>query len=166
MLNCLLITFLDKLHKKLVPSWEPAFLFMKIIFDYNRTVFNPDTNNLYDGVLEVLEKLSRNHELLLVSKYESTRNNVIKKLGINIYFKKIILVEEKTKKIFADLVGDDKDVLVVGDRIKGEIYLGNLLGLNTVWIRQGKFSNELHTKEVEKPDYTINNIKQLLEIIK
>lgn len=139
---------------------------MKIIFDYNRTIFNPDTNNLYDGVLEILKKLSINHELLLVSKNELTRDDTINKLGISSYFRKIVLVEEKTKKIFTDLVGDSKDVLVVGDRIKGEIYLGNLLGLNTIWIRQGKFSNETFSTEDEKPDYIINDIKELLEIIK
>jgi FMN phosphatase YigB (HAD superfamily) len=139
---------------------------MKIIFDYNRTIFNPDTNNLYDGVLEILEELFLKHELFLVSKYEPTRSNVINKLEINKYFQKIVLVEQKTEEIFIDLVGENKDVVVVGDRIKREIYLGNLLGFNTVWVRQGKFSNEINDTEEEKPDYVIKDIKELLEIIK
>lgn len=138
---------------------------MKIIFDYNRTIFNPDTNNLYDGVLEVLNKLSSNHDLFLVSKYESRRKDTINKLGINDYFKKVILVKEKTLDIFSSLTKGDKNVFVVGDRVKGEIYLGNLLGFKTVWIKQGKFSNDVYTKIEEKPDYIIEEIKQLIEIL-
>ena len=138
---------------------------MKIIFDYNRTIFNPDTNNLYDGVLGVLNKLSASHDLFLVSKYESRRKDTINKLGINDYFKKVILVKEKTLDIFSSLTEYDKNVFVVGDRVKGEIYLGNLLGFKTVWIKQGKFSNDVYTKIEEKPDYIIEEIKQLIEII-
>lgn len=138
---------------------------MKIIFDYNRTIFNPDTNNLYDGVLGVLNKLSASHDLFLVSKYESRRKDTINKLGINDYFKKVILVKEKTLDIFSSLTEGDKNVFVVGDRVKGEIYLGNLLGFKTVWIKQGKFSNDVYTKIEEKPDYIIEEIKQLIEIL-
>lgn len=138
---------------------------MKIIFDYNRTIFNPDTNNLYDGALEVLQNLSITHELFLVSKNEYNRENMMKTLGINDYFKKIVLVDNKTVDIFTELVGEDKNVLIVGDRIKGEIYLGNLLGFNTVWVKQGKFSNDIYANEKEKPNYIINELRELLKII-
>ena len=139
---------------------------MKIIFDYNRTIFNPDTSTLYDGVLGVLQKLSINNELFLISKNEPNRKNTIKKLNINNYFKKIILVEEKTTDIFYGLTDGDKEVFVIGDRIKGEISIGNLLGFKTIWIKQGKFLNDTYKNKYEKPDYIIYDIRQLLEIFK
>ena len=43
---------------------------MKIIFDYNRTIFDPETDDLYQGVFELISDLSKKYELYLVS--EST----------------------------------------------------------------------------------------------
>jgi len=40
---------------------------MKILFDYNRTLFNPDTNSVYPDVFLVLKTLSLKHELFLIT---------------------------------------------------------------------------------------------------
>ncbi len=139
---------------------------MKIIFDYNRTIFNPETGTLYSGVLEMIKILSLNHDLFLVSKNETNREDFFKKLGIFEYFKKVIFVEEKNEDIFKNLVGENLDVIVVGDRIKGEIFIGNQLGYTTVWIKQGRFANDLPKNKEEIPNHLITDIKELMEIIK
>ena len=137
---------------------------MKIILDYNRTLFNPEADRLYEGVRGVLKGLSRENELLLISMNEPGRNERLKELGIKNYFQKIVFVENKTKEIFESLSQGLKDVVVVGDRVRSEISLGRQLGFTTIWVRQGKFSGEL-PEESSEPDFIINDIRELQDII-
>jgi len=138
---------------------------MKIIFDYNRTIFNPDTDKLYPGVLGLLSKLSSKHELFLISRAEPGRKNKIEKLNIKRYFKKIIFVAEKSQKIFKKITGNEKEIIVVGDSIKDEIRIGNQLGFLTVRLKKGKFSLEIPRNKNEIPNFEISSINQLKNII-
>jgi ribonucleotide monophosphatase NagD (HAD superfamily) len=139
---------------------------MKIIFDYNRTIFNPDTQELYSDVFELLDGLSDKHDLFLISKKEAGRNEILEKFGINKFFKKIIFTDNKSVETFQEIIGTDKSAIVVGDRVQGEITIGNELGLITVLVKQGKFSSVVPINEIQKPKYTINNISELKETIK
>jgi len=133
---------------------------MKIIFDYNRTLFDPETDSLYRGVSGLLKTLSKKYDLFLISKNEPGRKEKFEKMGIKNYFQKVVFVENKTKQLFEDLSNNSCDVFVVGDRVREEIFLGNILGFITVWVKQGKFACELPTKE-QTPKYIINDIREL-----
>lgn len=138
---------------------------MHIIFDYNRTIYDPEKLELYEGVYELLNKLSQEHKLYLVSKNEPGRGNIITELGIADFFNQIIFVDNKTATDFQKLVGAETNVIVVGDRVKGEIKIGKMLGYKTVWVRQGKFKDELPENENEEPDTIIDNIVKLLSVL-
>lgn len=140
---------------------------MKIIFDYNRTIYNPETGGLYSGVFELLKELSEKNSLYLVSRNEPERNSVIKSLGVDNFFKQIKFVDQKTEEIFKEFAAgkEMEKVLIIGDRIKEEIAIGNKLGFITIWFKQGKFSSELPESEIENPQYIIKNINELMGII-
>lgn len=138
---------------------------MKIIFDYNRTIFDPEKNELYSGVFEMLKRLASKHELFLISRNEPSRKDQFEKLGIKKYFQKIIFVDEKNKKTLKNLIGDSKKVLVVGDSIRDEIKIGNKLGLITVRLKKGRFANESSTSPEEEPLFNISEIIELEKII-
>ena len=138
---------------------------MKIIFDYNRTIFDPEKNELYSGVFEMLKRLAGKHELFLISRNEPSRKDKFEKLGIKNYFKKIRFVDEKNAETFKELISDSKNVLVVGDSIRDEIKTGNNLGLITVRLKNGKFSNEISVSLEEKPTFNISEITELEKII-
>lgn len=138
---------------------------MKIILDYNRTVFDPETNQLFPGVYELLTNLSQNHTLFLVSMNEPERRDRLEALGINKFFSKTIFVNEKTEEVFMKLVGGSIDVVVAGDRVADEIRIGNMLGFVTVWVQQGKFGKEGPRIKQEEPTYTINKITDLVKIL-
>lgn len=138
---------------------------MKIIFDYNRTLFNPDTDSLYQGVVELLQKLSENNELFLISRNEPGRENRLKEIGIKKYFNNLAFVEDKTAELFIRLVGPRKNVFVVGDRVKEEITIGNKLGFKTIWVQQGKFAAELPSNALEQATFTVKNIQEIQSII-
>jgi FMN phosphatase YigB (HAD superfamily) len=136
---------------------------MKIIFDYNRTLFNPDTDTLYHGVVPLLVYLSTRCELFLVSRNEPDRANRLQELGILQYFTRVAFVEDKTLSLFLDLVGSECKVVVIGDCVFDEIRIGNELGFATVWVQQGRFAEALPTTAIEQPTYTVPSIASLRE---
>lgn len=136
---------------------------MKIIFDYNRTLFNPESGKLYPGTIELLKMLYKKYQLFLITKNEPGRDQKITEFGIKEYFQDIAFVDKKTIEIFKKLVNESESVMVVGDRVKDEIKIGNKLGYTTVWIRQGKFAKEYPVFPEECPDYAIFNLNELLK---
>lgn len=139
---------------------------MKIIFDYNRTLFDPETRGLYFGAIDLLEKIYQQNELYIVGRNEPGRKENIKKLGLNKYFKGVYFVDEKTKDIFKELLSADNKTVVIGDRVREEILIGNSLGCVTIWLKQGKFSSELPRVDAEKPKYVVKKLAEIESIIK
>ncbi len=132
-----------------------------IIFDFNRTIYDPEKNALTEGAIELLEDLSSRFQLCLLSKTdEADRRKQISKLGLDKYFKDIQVNEgEKHKSHFKRCLKimnlKASEVAVIGDRVVGEIRVGNQLGMLTIWYKSGKFATRLPQNEQEVPDYTI-----------
>jgi len=143
-----------------------------VIFDFNRTLYNPDTNALNEGALELLEKLaSSGYKLCLLSKKsEEERKDKILRLGIEKYFIFIEVVEgEKTEKNFKKCLEimalQSQKVAVIGDRIRSEIILGNQFGMRTIWYKVGKFAAELPRNKNENPNFVIDNLLDALKYL-
>lgn len=145
-----------------------TMIFMNIIFDYNRTLFNPENNQLYEGVYEILDNLSKEHQLFLFSYNEFGREKFMKDIDITKFFSKIALVENKNEENMSALIENnpDKTTFIVGDRLRDEIAIGNKLGYQTIWLRKGKFASELPASADEHPKHTINSIEEIYNIIK
>ncbi len=138
---------------------------MKIIFDYNRTIYNPEQSELYAGVFDLLKSISEIHQLYLITQAEDSRHSEIQGLGIDSFFKEILYVDEKRKEHFEKVGGIEK-AIVVGDRISGEITLGNQLNHITIWVRQGKHAEVFPEQPGEYPTHTVEKVTDILEIIK
>lgn len=119
--------------------------------------------------LEILEKLGIN--LVIITKGEEELQ--IKKIfaaGINpAKFKKIIAVADYDKtepylKILSELNCSPKETLVVGDRYKTDLIPAINLGINTAWIPWGR--GKINPPANGEVDYKLENLKDLLEIIK
>jgi FMN phosphatase YigB (HAD superfamily) len=140
-----------------------------IIIDFNRTLFDPETNSLFLGVIEFLQLYSKNYALALIGKGDDKRANLIEELGIKKYFKYFSLIEEKKESDFLECLKvmnfSAKDTWSIGDRVKKEIQLSNKAGIKTIWFRNGKFSTELPTCEIENPNYIISSFEELKGII-
>src|SRR3989344_3982965 len=138
---------------------------MNIIIDYNRTIFDPETNTLCAGVSVLLENMSKRHALFLVSRNEQGRAKQFRSFGAEQYFQQVYFVDEKNMELFKKIGGNGNEVIVVGDSIRDEIKIGNTLGFITVRVRQGKFKDEIPTSELEAPTYEISSIAGLEAII-
>ena len=139
------------------------------IFDFNRTLFDPKTNRLMPGCLNVLRKIKKNKgNKILISQAMPGRIKLISKLGLIKYFTKVYITHEKSKKLMSKIINkfSARNCYVIGDRIKKEIKLGNQLGCTTIWLKLGLFSSELPADKTEQPDYIITELEQLLNILK
>lgn len=140
-----------------------------VIFDFYRTLYDPETKKLEPKALEVLRFLkSRNFDLVLVSTGKKERKVKIRELGLNNFFSEIIIPAYKSLKIFKKIIEKRKNikkVLMIGDRIKSEIKIGNTLGCVTVWLKKGKFAQELPENKKEKPDFIIRRLEELLRVL-
>jgi FMN phosphatase YigB (HAD superfamily) len=141
---------------------------MYIIFDYNRTLFDPENNRLYDGVFEVIEELSHNYSLFLFSYNEFGREKFMEDIGIRKFFKNIALIEEKNETNMLQLTHGfpAETTLVVGDSLRDEITIGNKLGYESIWLKKGKYAVETPRNAQEKPKYTIHSLDEIFEILK
>lgn len=145
-----------------------------IIFDYNRTLYDVEGEKLIDRVPELLRELSGKYKLCLISRTSMHihRLNILKENGLDKLFDKILIVnaekEEKKKKHFLECMEsmglDSGSILVVGDKVRSEIFIGKSLGMKTVWLKNGKYAN-LEPIKGKEPDYIITNLEELREIL-
>ena len=142
-----------------------------ILFDFNKTLYDPELDAIIDDADMILQKLKNDgYQLCLISKlsqksYDS-RAEQISQLGLDRYFIDIQIIEgNKTEEHFQRCVRimslNPSEIAVVGDRIREEITLGNRLGMRTIWYKNGKFSEESPQSHDEKPQHTITSLKEI-----
>jgi FMN phosphatase YigB (HAD superfamily) len=141
-----------------------------IIFDFNRTLYDPDNDCLMFGARFVLRILiRRGFVLYLVSRAGQSRGQLIDNLGIGQYFAQIIITKEKGKKDFQKIIAREMInrslSFVIGDRVRKEISIGNVLGMQTVWVKAGKFAREKPRKKIEQPTYIVHTLRDVLSVI-
>lgn len=143
-----------------------------VIFDYSWTLYNPDTNSLYPGAVQLLKALhKKGYKLAVISKAGdvSERLDEMSGIGLSKYFEVVEAVPEGAPKEFGGILAklglSGEECLVVGDRIRSEILEGNKIGAKTVWFKNGYFAEELPENENEKPDFTINSLPEVWEIL-
>ncbi|USN53238.1 MAG: HAD family hydrolase [Candidatus Nomurabacteria bacterium] len=138
-----------------------------IVFDFNRTLYDPAQGALVPGALEVLARLQRRYTLALFSRAIPTRTELIRSLGLASFFSEIVVSRRKSQRELQRIVKGCAigNSFVIGDRVRKEIALGNRLGLQTVWVRQGKFASELPRSAEEQPTFTVSRLQDILEIL-
>ena len=140
---------------------------------YERPVFHQPIQPVEDAI-EVLEELSNEHQLVLVTKgKESIQREKMKRAGISSqFFTRLYFCEEGNKKKAYQKVSQQTGIsplksLVCGDRISLDLSPAKELGYKTVQIKWGRgLGNTGLKKDV---DYTILHLKEmkvLLEKIK
>lgn len=141
-----------------------------VIFDFNRTIYDPETSGMLDGARDVLDNLrARSVPLYLVSKADESRPQILKELGIGEYFTESFFVERKDPALFFEILKragvHPKHMYVVGDHLHKEIRCGNQCGMRTIWLKRGKFSELEPTSEADHPWQTVSNMSEVIGFI-
>lgn len=140
-----------------------------IIFDWGWTLHNPETDTLFDGVDELISRLSKKYLLAVVSLARSEspelRLRKIKESSIHGYLKSVLVGGDDKDKLYEDLLTELKilpsETAVVDDRVVRGIAWGNRRGAKTIWLRNGKFKNELPNQATGEPNHTIASVQEI-----
>ena len=112
-----------------------------VIFDFNRTLFDPVTYTLYPGAGAMLDELRDKYRLFLYSRRGFNRHKLLEDLNILHCFEGTCFVETKTAENLRAFMNEHSistdNAIVVGDAIWSELCLGQELGMRTVWFKQG-----------------------------
>ena len=143
-----------------------------VIFDFNRTLYDPDKEKLMEGAIKVLNTLrKRKVKMALLSRTTTGhRKQLIESLGLAPYFSEIIVTSEpKNEAHFLQMTKamgvSANRCVVVGDRIKSEITIANKLGMESIWLRRGKFRKEVPESAEEQPSHIINNLHEIYSLL-
>lgn len=143
-----------------------------IIFDWIGTLaLNSD--ELFPYTQRVIKKLSESYRLSIISiagEGVNKREEEITRSGLLDYFDHVIVDLKKTPKQYQECMNametSPQETLVVDDRTVRGIKIGNEIGCQTYWIRNGKYANEIPNEDTGQPTRIINSIEDLLEILK
>ena len=174
-----------KLTKQIQPIPEiklnDMFRFNNLIFDLDDTLYSKteqlgddysfeDIDNITIPVEEIdyLKDLSEKNNMYIVTKGDETlQRRKIEVLGLEDIFTKenihIVPLKEDKKEIFKEITKDTPGIktYVIGDRIDSEIQYGNEIGLETIRIMKGKYSEMTPQIPEQEPNYEIFEIINL-----
>jgi FMN phosphatase YigB (HAD superfamily) len=144
-----------------------------VVFDWGRTLHDPDTNDLFPGVRELLTDLSKKYTLALItlpsSETAEERRRKIEHLGVAKFVPHIFVAEtdkaQTFEKLLKDLNVDAEEIVIIDDRAIRGIAWGNAKGATTIWLRKGKFADELPNEQTGQPTHTIHELSKLSDLL-
>ena len=142
-----------------------------IIFDWVGTLYQFRRKGLFPYSEMVLRKLYPKYKLAVISNALpedlERRSEQIKE--IKKYFDVAIVDTGKTQEQFMECMRKlgvkPENTLVVGDNTIREIKIGNQLGCQTYWIKNGKHADEIPNEKTGQPTRIINSVEELLNIL-
>ena len=129
---------------------------------------------LYPDAAQCLKTLSRKYKIGIIANQELGTKDRLQQQGILQYIDLVIASaeegvakpDEKIFKIALERAACKSDnAIMIGDRIDNDIIPAKNLGFHTIWIKQGFGQYWNITKEDETPDYTVQNLTKLCDIL-
>lgn len=129
---------------------------------------------LYQDTARSLELLSTKFKIGIIANQSLGTKERLEKNGILQYIDLVIASAEEgiskpDRKIFEIALqrSDCKpsQAVMIGDRIDNDIVPAKLLGMHTIWMKQG-FGQYWNVQgENEKPDYVVSNINEICDVL-
>ena len=129
---------------------------------------------LYAGTKTVLETLAGKYRLGIIANQLSRTQKRIDNWGIGEYFEVVIASAEagcakpdlEIFNLALEKAGcEPYEAIMVGDRLDNDIAPAKLLGMKTVWVRQGFAKYQSIDNESERPNYVIDNIADIVNVL-
>jgi len=153
-------------------------LIRELIEEIKRLFINPDEfrrlNPLFPGVIELLEDLAPRYLLASVSQHFSEVEHWMSFHGIRRYFRHLAISDQQRlykpdPRLFlaaCEGVGvSPHEVLMVGDRLDNDIWPANRIGMTTVRVLADPYRSQQPRYHRDLPDYTVEHITALSQII-
>lgn len=129
---------------------------------------------LYEDTAACLELLSKRYEIGIIANQSPGSRDRLKQHGILQYIDLVVASAEEgvakpDKRIFEIALERSKckpdRAVMIGDRIDNDIVPAKSLGMHTIWIKQGFGQFWAITDELERPDFTVNSLSELCNIL-
>lgn len=134
-----------------------------------RTLYDPVSASLYSGARAMLSDLAEERRLLLYSRRERSRIELLEEMGIAAHFEGAYFVDQKDAGNLQQILDTHglaaEDCVVAGDMISSELTAAGELGIDTIWFKQQSFANNL-LQLGYKPTHTVNSITEMHQLIK
>ena len=136
--------------------------------------YRTELETLYKEAPAVIQALSQKYELGIIANQLDGLKERLKAFDLLQYLNYIISswdvqVMKPDTRIFEyalDVANcTPQDACMIGDRLDNDILPAKSLGMKTVWIKQGFGALQKPLSKSEEPDYTINNLTELLKIL-
>lgn len=128
---------------------------------------------LYPAAKKVLAQLSRNYKLGVIANQSQGLTKRLAHFGILRFFDYVISsadcgASKPDPSIFQIALRKANctaaDAVMIGDRIDNDVVPAKLVGMKTVWIKQGLGGLNVVRNESERPDCEVNNLTELLQL--
>jgi|SRR3989344_2279801 len=144
-----------------------------VIFDWGRTIYDPESQQLFPQTEQVLSNLTfRQLRLGLVSIADTSiedRHEDLRRFGISHFFQAVQIFGRREQKDFTEVLQglrvEASRSAVVGDNLGREITLGNRIGAYTIWTRQRLSGVYVPRNAEEMPKAIIEAIPELVSLI-
>lgn len=129
---------------------------------------------LYPDTKMILEILSQKYKLGVIANQVSGTKDRLDNWGIGKYFDIVVASAEAgcvkpDLKIFNLALEQAEckpnEAVMIGDRLDNDVVPAKQLGMKTVWVRQGFAKYQSISNETEKPDFIIDSIGDILDIL-
>lgn len=143
-----------------------------IIFDWGRTLYDSEAGTLFPDIHALLSALSRRYTLAIVSLVTgdyaarvAERREILRRADLDRFFSLLLFVPTNKDAAYAEALAaldiQAGEVAIVDDRARRGIAWGNRHGATTIWLRRGRFADELPDAEAGEPDHTVAEIGEL-----
>ena len=150
---------------------------ISVAADYGAKVpaWRHDLETLYPDAKEVLQELGQKYKLGIIANQDYGTEKRLIDFGIRPYIDLVIASAEegfekpdlRIFKLAFDRVNcKPEEAVMVGDRLDNDIIPANKIGMTTVWIKQGFGGLAEPKSKDEQPDYTVDNLNELLSFLR
>ncbi len=166
----------DIYHEIEIASIARKPQFRTLIDKYNFKEVAPyrtELEKLYEDAPAVIKALSQKYELGIIANQLDGLKERLEAFELLKYFKYIISswdvqIMKPDIRIFEFALDKanctPQEACMIGDRLDNDILPAKSLGMKTVWMKQGFGALQKPLSKSEEPDYTINNLTELVKI--
>lgn len=133
-----------------------------------------ELEKLYPDTKMILEALSKKYKLGVIANQSLGTKERLDNWNIGKYFDVVVASAEagwakpdlKIFNLALEQAGcKPNDAVMIGDRLDNDIVPAKQIGMKTVWVRQGFAKYQIICNESEQPDFIIDSISDILDIL-
>lgn len=143
-------------------------------FGLTKTPWHKEDERPYPDAAECLEFIHKRYQTGIIANQSPGSKERLRRFGILQHIDLLIAsaeegIEKPDRRIFElalERAGcKPEEAAMAGDRLDNDIVPANQMGMYTVWVRQGSWKYACPREEAERPDLTVNCLRELYEAV-